>query len=313
MRANLFLHPDTFIYNKTDTWQQIAEKLSALVTDMRMIITDFKEENSFKVPTSLCSIPLFSGKTIIEMAEDCLENDQKGIFYTMLSDTSESYDIPLDELKNKCKYDPNETEVNSIVEFNASNKKTDNEYISFDNYTVVYNKQTWMCLRRQILGNHPGTPNSFIEECRKYFPKIAFHSNCIKSLEDEDYKYLEIVPRKLVYYLSCLNDKFHEIVKPHANANDVLEEFSGKYGLDESGSLERNPSKKSKLSFDFLDKKNNTKEICCEPHLKISQPDSNYQGENVNYSTFHPRIYFHFGSPDIEDGKILVGSIGEHL
>ena len=62
MRANLFLHPDTFISNKTDTRQQIAEKLSALVTDMRMIITDFKEENSFKVSMSLCSIPLFSTK-----------------------------------------------------------------------------------------------------------------------------------------------------------------------------------------------------------------------------------------------------------
>ena len=55
------------------------------------------------------------------------------------------------------------------------------------------------------------------------------------SLEDQ-YKYLEIVPRRLVYYLSCLNDQFHNVKEAHRNispdANSILEDFSSRFGLD---------------------------------------------------------------------------------
>ena len=336
MLANLYLHPDTFVYNKTDTWQQVADKLTALVTDMRMVITDHNEDNVFKVPESLWSTHVFEQKDLVDMAEECLENDQKSFFYTMLADTSPSYDnISIQELRNKCKYDPHEKEVNSILEFNVPkedlseeerasdeneakrvHKSIERDYITFDDYKVVYNKQNWMHLRRQILGNHPETPDVFIAECRKYFPNIVFHSNCTASLDDGEYKYLEIVPRRLVYYLSCLSDQFHNVKEEHRNispdANSILEDFSSRYGLDESGSLEMNPDKKDSLSFFFHDDSGNDCKICCEPHLKISQVDSNYPG-SVNYSTFHPRIYFNFGNSNIEHGKILVGSIGKHL
>jgi hypothetical protein len=336
MLANLYLHPDTFVYNGTDTQQQVADKLSALVTDMRMIITDYSDENVFKVPESLLSVFVFETKNIVDLVEECLENDQKGIFYSMLADTSDSYDeITIQDLRNKCKYDPNETEINSILVFNVpkedlseeeqavdeteakrAHKSIEKDYITFDDYKVVYDKHTWMSLRRQILGNHPGSPDFFIGECKKYFPNIAFHSNCTASLDDGEYKYLEIVPRRLVYYLSCLNDQFHNVKEAHKNispgANSILEDFSSKYGLDEPGSLEMNPEKKESLSFSFHDANNNDCKICCEPHLKISQADSNYPG-SVNYSTFHPRIYFNFGDSGIEHGKILVGSMGKHL
>lgn len=324
MLANLYLHPDTFVYNGTDTYQQVAEKLSALVTDMRMVITDYKEDNVFRVPNSLWSTHVFEQKELGVMAEECLEHDQIGIFYTMLADTSPSYDsISIQELRNKCKYDPREEVINTILEFNVPKedspvpKTINNDYITFDEYKVVYNKHTWIHLRRQILGNHPGTPDFFIDECKKYFPNIAFHSNCTTTLDDGLYKYLEIVPRKLVYYLSCLNDQFRDVVKSHSNiensAKKILEDFSSNFGLDEPGSLEMNPDKKDIMSFPFRDVNGNDCVICCQPHLKISQVDSNYHGPNVNYTTFHPRIYFNFGVSGIEGDRILVGSIGKHL
>lgn len=327
MIANLYLHSESFKYNSVDTKEQVAKKISLLVSDMVNVVNDYKHDNRFKIPTSLFSICVYDTMTICEMAEYCLENDYKGVFYTMLSDTSDVYDkISIKELYEKCRYSKNEKEVNSIVVLNQpedvnkvgeSQPTIKKDYITFDDYKIVYNKQTWLHLRRQILGNHPGEPCEFVEECKEYFPSITFSENCKLSLCDNDYKYLEIIPRKIVYYLSCLNDKFVEIVKYHkkksCDANSILEDFSGIYNLDQPGSIERNCTKDSIMTFDFVDDNKKSCKVLCENHLKISQVDSSYHGKSVNYSTFHPRIYFNYYCDGFNNHDILVGSIGKHL
>lgn len=189
MIANLYLHPDTFVYNKVDTKEKVFAKLVALVDDMTQVVYEKGAENKFKVPSSLYSVHVYEGMSIIDLAEQCLGNDGKGVFYSMMYDTSEEYaDISLDELREMCKYSEDEEEVNSILVFNVpcedlsdEEKATTNEeakkshktvvtdYITFDKYEIVYSKQTWQHLRRQILGNHPGNPVFFVSECEKYF------------------------------------------------------------------------------------------------------------------------------------------------
>lgn len=337
MTANLYLHPDTFIYNKVDSKELIVGKLQALVDDMTKVVYEHGSENKFKVPLSLASVLVYDGMTIIDLAEECLEPDGKGVFYTMIGDTSEEYDnVTLEELHEKCRYRDDEQEVNSILVFNVPDEDLSNEqkakteeeaklfhqtiindYITFDKYEVVYSKQTWLHLRRQILGNHPVSPASFLVECKKYFPSLCFHDNCSSSLVDSYFNYLETSPRKLVYYLSCLNDKFCEVCDEHklkgSDANTILEDFSGRYGFDEPGSLQQNPEKKPLLTYSFLKNDKSRCDVVCEPHLKISQEDKNSKVKNIDYSKFHPRIYFYFADPNIEDGKILIGSMGKHI
>ena len=323
MKANLYLHTESFKYNGTDTSDEVAMKIKLLIEDMRNVIYKANNENIFKVPTQIYNCPVFEKKTITELASEYLDGDQQALMYSILGNTSDDYSLTYEELEQKCLYQENETEINSIL---VLNRKKDEEkedsaqkpYMQFDKYEIVYNRQSWQTLRRQIIGNHPGTPSDFIHECRKYFDILDIHDNCIISLDKDNF--LAIIPRKIVYYLSCLNDGFYTVMRRHADqeedANNILADFSGEYGLDEPGSLERNPAKKPTLTFSFniQDKKKNNHEheILCEPHLKISQPDANYKGPSINYQNFHPRIYFSFGHP-ADPKKIFIGSIGPHL
>ena len=336
MTANLYLHPDTFTYNRVDSKELVVGKLHTLVDDMTKVVYEHRSENKFKVPWSFASVLVYDGMTIINLVEDCLDPDEKAVFYTMIGDTSDEYDnVTLEELREKCRFRDDEQEVNSILVFNVPDEDLSNEqkakteeaklfhqtiindYITFDKYEVVYSKQTWIHLRRQILGNHPGNPDSFLVECKKYFPNLCFHDNCSSSLVDSNFNYLETSPRKIVYYLSCLNDKFREVCDEHklkgSDANTILKDFSGRYSLDEPGSLQQNPEKKTLLTYSFFRNDMSKCDVVCEPHLKISQKDDNSKVKNIDYSKFHPRIYFYFADPNVEGAKILIGSMGKHI
>lgn len=306
MNANLYLHVKSFAYNGIDTEKEVAEKLRRLLADMRDVVFQGKEENKFKVPTQLYGCCVYKNLTIIDLANKYLEGDEQVVMYSILVDMSDDYDMSYEELESKSVYDREEKEVNSMVVLNRPSENDDESkqheqlYMQFDRYEIVYNNQSWITLRRQILGNHPGTPETFIGECRKYFKNLLIHANCIISLNVDNY--LQTIPRKIVYYLACLNDKFYEIRLQHAensrNANDILADFSGRFKLDEPGSLQMNPNKKKNLTFLFEGKDEQGK-VCsqlalCEPHLKISQVDNNYTGKSINYDSFHPRIYFCF-------------------
>lgn len=336
MIANLYLHPDTFKYNNTDSFEEISNRFRVFVRDISIVITDFKDKNRFRVSSSLMSVHVYTDLNIVDLAEKCLEADFKGLFYSMLYDTSEAYDVDLSILREKCHYHPDEKEVNSLLVFNVPQEdltkedRAQNErearlahqsiikdYITFDDYSIVYSRDSWIKLRRQILGNHPVSPSVFISESTKYFPKLCFHNNCITSLVDEHFNYLDTSSRKIVYYLSCLNDKFCDYYTSYTkdkgcDPNAILEGFSGVYSLDEPGSIQANPGKKSLLTFDFRNNDGTFCSIVCEPHLKIAYTDSNYTVQ-VDSTIFHPRIYFGFPKESVEHGRIPVGSIGRHV
>lgn len=330
MKANLYLHPEKFRYNGVDTWEEFSDKLNCLANDMCAVINDYSGDNQFKVYPSLFLTPVYEERTIYEVIPQCLEPDEMNIMYSMLSNTSEEEDeISIGDLKSKCFYTSEEKEVNSVVVLNnpthvvEDHQTVVDDYITFDYYSVVYNKDTWYTLRRQILGNHPGTSREFVEGCRICFPDIVFHDNCIDTLKCPEYDFLIICPRRIVYYLSCLNDKFSEFADKYIagkmDPNNLLENFSGTYAFDEAGSMQQNYTKKELLTFDFTVTDGVRREIplkdkvLCEPHFKIAKPDSNYRGSSVK-KDFHPRIYFNFERKKrIENGKYLVGQMGKHV
>ena len=322
MIANLYLHKDAFEYNGIDSQEQVKDKLRAFANDMRDIVFSHTDQNVFCVSSDALTCEVFTGVTLINSISSYLEGDQVAIMFSILANQAEEYSHSLEELKSMAQYCPDEETVTSIVYLNKIRTEKDlTRYIQFDNYEIVYDKSSWFTLRRQILGNHPGTPDSFIQDCGTYFTNLAFHSHCVDSLQDDYYQYLDVIPRKIVYYLSCLNDGFKSIRDRHIDdspdANSILSDFSGCYGLDEPGSIERDPSKKRLLTFLFTKTEHEPGEghdapMLCEPHLKISQPDPNREG-GIDYKTFHPRIYFHFGDNKVEGGKLLVGSIGAHV
>lgn len=317
MIAYLNIHPYNFVYNGTDSEDDVAEKLLSLVSDMRDIYYNHSEENKFKCHEEILSCPIFQQINIIDFAVEHLQNDEQALFFSVFCNTSNSFNCSIEELCNICCYKEDEEVVNSMLVLNSSSYKPSPVSPSqFDKYEVIFNRQSWISLRRQILGNHPGCPKGFIAECCIYFPNLFFHDNCVSSLSEDNY--LACIPRKIVYYLSALNDSFKMIREKHKDrendANSILEDFSGHCCLDEAGSLQGDPKTKYLRKFVFGYNDNNVKkqiEMECEPHLKIESHDKNYSGRIS--APFHPRIYFHFGQQYVEGGKILIGSIGPHL
>ncbi len=245
------------------------------------------------------------------------------IFYSLMSNTAQEENLTLQQLKAKCAYSKDEAEVSAMLILNKpevdpklSEKRKAIERIksmTFDSYEVVYDYQSWRFLRRQILGNHPGTPKSFMKECEVLFDGIEFHASCECALLP---LYLEASPRKIVKYLSALNDCWTYIEKEYGDsyqANTLLEDLSGRCGLDKCGSIERNSAKKEVLTFAFANSDGKMVEVYCELHLKISTPDDNYEvPSDFDIREFNPRLYFAAPIEDVANGKILMGRIGPH-
>lgn len=310
MLANLYIHADAIKYNDIDTESEFYSKFALLLRDLNEIRNQYGEENIIKVSPCLSLVKLFKEKTLYEVISQ-LEPEERNFVFSVICNTSEECDLPLSQLLELCKYQVDETECNTVI---FLNKKVSNpqqfpvDYITFDQYEIIYDKDSWHTLRRQIMGNHPGTPHEFIQAAIIHFPNIVFHPNCESSITG----YLDKIPRKIVYYLSCMNDKLleHKSLTGISDENILLADFCGKYKFDEAGSRQSTPIKKKSYQFGFLkrgcvDEPKNYKTITCDPHMKISSCDNN--------NNFIARIYFHFGDDDIAPNKLLVGSIGPHV
>lgn len=310
MRANLLLHPDSLKQNPKDSEEMYMEKFSKFTNDIRDILASGLDDH-FLISSTLFDTPLMGDKNIFELSNS-LGNDEKVIMYSILTNEASIEDCTVLDYMDQCKYCKDEETCSTIAILNAELSATvDTEYIQFENYEIVYGYSSWQTFRRQILGNHPGAPTDFISSAKILFPNLFFHSHCENSVTG----YLGCIPRRIVYYLSCMNDKLNSYKAScgTTQAKDILEGFSTKYGLDKLGSMEMRPKHKPRFTYSFIDKNGNTRSVCCEPHLKIIQYDTNHVPSlKEQCCKFNARIYFHFGFPDIQDGKILIGSIGPH-
>ena len=317
MKTTLYIHSEALKCASNESESNYKNKFCGFVKDL-VFIHNMKMDDHFCVSKNLCMEPLCNGRDIFSIADETLCGDEIDILYRVLANTAQECDLPLSQLKELCLYHAEEAECCTLAVLNSDKdmEKKDNPYITFDCYEIVYGKKDWITFRRQVLGNHPETPNRFIESCKLLFPQLFFHSNCTESVSG----YLDKIPRKIVYYLSCLNDRFVLFRETFSStqANDILEGFAGKYGLDKEGSIERNAQHKKSFTYMFPVSNNllgvAEKKVICEPHLKISKYDENYvKQRGDDEAHFNARIYFSFGDEDVVPGKILVGSIGPHI
>ncbi|WP_341228319.1 hypothetical protein [uncultured Arcticibacterium sp.] len=172
-----------------------------------------------------------------------------------------------------------------------------------EKYTIS-NIKTWFSFHRYFLGKYPCEPYYFIDECRKNFPYIHIHTRVKMEIDKTDGGWINFT-QSFVKGLSCLNDTLpYYLEKSYVRKRDLLT-FSASVGIDVTpeGNLKHKPN----MTFEFSTV-NGLKKVCCEPHMKFNQSDK--VGDNTYYKN---RIYFYESDPDIENGKILVGHIGQHI
>ncbi|MFP9117018.1 hypothetical protein ACLI08_04420 [Flavobacterium sp. RNTU_13] len=300
MIAEFYLLAESFIYDGFSSVSEIEEKIEALGSDYSSI-KEHGKSNKIFVHSEIYEIQFINGFTITQLlfepSSTGLNRDARNMLQKIIIESQETL-ILSEEVKEVLLLEHSEDVCHGLIAFNIIPNL-------LPEYQIVYNTSTWLDFRRYYLGLYPKNPEFFISECEKYFPELFFHKRNVQTIAS----IFNDCPRKILYHLSALNDKFKD-VKDRGNRTQVLTSFSAYAQLDETASLEGNAARKPSLTFEFTNSKSESIKVCCEPHLKLCYND-NHPGDS-SYST-NRRIYFHEGMKEVADGKILIGHIGEHL
>lgn len=178
------------------------------------------------------------------------------------------------------------------------------EVPTVDPMFLVYSKNDWLHFHKHFLGIYPVSETHFYESCVTYFPDLFFHSQNEGSLHTLEGG-LSIFSKCILNCLDALEQTFYTYYDPQ-DIPSSLRAFSTACGVETT--LEGNKNRKEDFTFTFIDIDGNSVEVCCEPHMKLSQSD---QSGDSHY--YFNRIYFHGGKKEVENGKLLVGHIGGHL
>lgn len=300
MVAEFYIVAESFQENGDLNSQEIEAKIISLAKDFSYI-KQYREENRLLIHPDIYSINFINGYTISDLvnnhegANGQMDRDarnmlKKIVFESALTDcsTSDVIQVLLPE--------HNENLCHGLIGFNS----IDGVDASLQ---IVYNRNGWFNFKRYFLSLYPGTPNFFINECIKYYPDCHFHDHNRESIRP----ILGGFAKKITYHLSALNDRFKESNVAPRNRQQVLDHFKVNCRLDENSTLEGDASRKHTFTYEFMSNDGGLRKVCCEPHLKLCKSDD--AGDSHYY---YNRIYFHEGFADIENGKILVGHIGQH-
>lgn len=301
MIAELYIVAESFSNNVNITTPEIENKTKALAQDF-IYIRRYKDTNKLFIHPDIYNVNFLNGVKLSDLiynwqaAKNYIDRD---VFNALQKIIIESATTPhtSQEVIEVLLTEHNENLCHGLIAFNQIQNIQ-------PELQIVYNSQSWLKFRRHFLSLYPKDSNFFMNECTKYFPYILFHSNNWNTVGD-------ILPNfstKIVYHLSALNDRFRESEDVHRNRQQVLEHFSLNCNLDETASLEGDASRKPKFTYEFSNSNGERRKVCCEPHLKLCK--SGNDGDNTYY--FH-RVYFHEGFQDFNEGRILVGHIGEHI
>jgi len=303
MVAEFYIIAESFAQNLNLTVAEIEAKTKSLANDF-VYIRKYKDSNKLFIHADIYNVNFVNNVSILdllnndEIANNNLDRDVRVLLKkiiweseTTTNTTQEVIDVLLPE--------HNENICHGLIGFNSIVNVN-------PEFQVVYHLNGWLDFRRYYLKLYPKNAIFFIDECIKYFPNLYFHERNKITVSE----ILHNCPKKIVYHLTALNDKFRISKQAGLNRTQVLEQFSISVALDETASLEGNANRKPALTFKFINKKNEAEEVCCEPHLKLCRNDL-YPGDN-SYSNDR-RIYFHEGKENIHEGRILIGHIGDHL
>lgn len=305
MIAHLYLFNESFIYpSSAPSQQKIEEALKNFILDYNYI-KEYNEENIAYFDESIFSVIIFPNTTIEDFL--CYPNKTRNWDRDVIRDFQIIWDKHDSFTSTKAINDLGLHDENECFGLLGLHPVYTFQNQNIDPVFIIHNKYSWLNFRRYFLSLYPVNGNFFIDECAKYFPELFFHEQNKESVK----KLIAEYPKKIIYYLSCLNDKLVEcLTEDKHNIAEVLKHFSSLCKFDSDATLQG--SNKENLFFKFQDKNGNLVNVCCEPHLKFHINDNGEElsrGKEEN----HKRIYFHFGVPDIQDGKILIGYIGNHL
>lgn len=309
MIAHFYLLAESFHNNANFSKDEIEEKIKRLSEDVNLI-DKYKETNILyvnyeevypKILYSTYSIKKLICEGYILKNEGVIERDVfnaiQNIFMNKSKETTDTFQKVKEEL------------IPTIDEDNCYGLIAFHKIGSFDNdLQVIYGKDEWYRFKRHILSLYPSNGNFFIDECTKYFPNLFFHERN----KNEVSQLLNDTPKKLIHYLSELNDKFKLAKTIPYNRKETLRRFNSMSSFDwkasdEGNSGSRNKSvAKKKDTFDFLDYNNDIVKVCCDLHLKILKDDKGIISTDR-------RIYFNEGVKDVGFNKILIGHIGHHI
>jgi len=303
MVAEFYLIAESFAQNHNSTGAEIEAKTKSLANDF-VYIRQYKDTNKLFVHPDIYNVNFINNVSISdllfndEVANKNLDRDVR-VFLKRIVLESETTSHTTQEVKDVLLPEHNADLCHGLISFNLLDDVN-------PEFQVVYHLKGWLEFRRHYLKLYPKNQIFFIDECVKYFPDLYFHERN----KTTSGAILHNCPKKIVYHLTALNDKFKSSQQVGLNRTQVLERFSITASLDETASLEGNANRKPALMFKFINKKNEAEEVCCEPHLKLCRNDL-YPGDN-SYSNDR-RIYFHEGKENIHEGRILIGHIGDHL
>lgn len=303
MVAEFYIIAESFSQNPNFTTAEIEAKTKSLANDF-VYIRKYKDSNKLFVHPDIYNVNFVNNISISELlyndeiANNNLDRDVR-VFLKKIICESESTTNTTQEVIDVLLPEHNENLCHGLIGFNlVANVKPE--------FQVVYHLNGWLEFRRHYLELYPVNATFFIDECIKYFPELYFHERNKETVGE----ILHNCPKKIVFHLTALNDKFKNLPQAGLNRTQVLEQFSISAALDETASLEGNARRKPALTFKFTNNKNEIEDICCEPHLKLCRNDF-YPGD-TSYSNDR-RIYFHEGRVTVQEGKILIGHIGDHL
>lgn len=305
MIANLCILKENFNCQASSQEDEktIKDQLKNLFSCFIEILTKHKFENNFCIDPKIFDQNI-NGKDIFGLLEDYLSKDEKGVVYSIFANTSSEIEINASNVNSKIMYSATEKECFAMVVLGEKKSVADTSYIMFDTYNTIHDYETWLTLRRQIIGNHPDSPEYFMKQAEYCFPKLRFSEECPNRISE----FLNDFSRQFVYHLSCLNDGFIKIIEKNfslTNPNHVLSEFAGQYGLDRAGSIQGTPEKSADYTFTFIGKK-----LRCGPHFKIRH--DNDRNTLRNGKKIQVRIYFNYENA-LTENVIYIGSMGPHI
>lgn len=314
MKATFYLHEDTLACSKEIDKQEYVKRLGDLLKDISYIVDDKTDENDIRISEGIYTAQIFDGIGFVDFAVSELDRDEQTAFFKILYDSDKCESFKVEDIEPLTHHQRGESECHALMVLNqkpATDKLESDDsdlripFMQFSKYEIVYDRTSWLTVRRQILGNHPGMPYEFIDKCKHYFENLDFGLDCVDTLED----HLLFVPRKIVYYLACMNDCLLDFWKKHTNKNSpkiYCADFAGRCKMDKAGSPQGSKKEKAEeYSFRFKD----GLKLKCGAHFKITHIDDNCNDAEAQKSEkFHSRIYF-----AIYKDKIHVGSIGRHV
>lgn len=315
MEAHLYIIAESFQNNTNFSTNEIEEKVKRLAEDIRIInrysnsnklFTDFATiypvifHSNFTIEDFLCR-PREVKKVIDRDVVDSLQNIfQKATNTTFSSEEIIEVLLPLHD----------KTICHGLIAFH----KIDKVAIEVQ---LIYGIDSWYKFRRHFLGLYPNE-ESFIDECSIYFPHLFFHErNKVEVLN-----ILDDFLKSVLKHLAVLNDTFFYYKdKTFDNESIKYRTLTSECNLEADAASKDNNDAKDNLTFKFVDKNKQEKDITCYPHLRLCRSD-NYPGDS---SYYQHRIYFHESINtvfdenqnetvcEIQNGKILIGHIGNHL